>query len=127
MMTKPYPMELRQCAVRFGDAGESRHAVDERLGVSASCVIKWLAGYRQTGSVKPGKMGGHAPRKIAGPHRKWVLGQIANGGDVTHQGLADGLAARSCLSTSGRPCHYQQHHTRRIQRGSLFHLHNGHS
>jgi putative transposase len=94
MMTKPYPMELRERAVRFVDAGESRHAVAERLGVSASCVIKWLARYRQTGSVKPGKMGGHVPRKIAGPHREWVLGQIANGGDVTLQGLADGLAAR---------------------------------
>ena len=63
-------------------------------GVSASCVIKWLARYRDTGSVKPGKMGGHVARKIAGTHREWVPGQIASGGDVTLQGLADGLAAR---------------------------------
>lgn len=93
-MTKPYPMELRVRAVRFVEAGESRHAVAERLGVSASCVIKWLARYRDTGSVKPGKMGGHVARKIAGTHREWVPGQIASGGDVTLQGLADGLAAR---------------------------------
>src|SRR5882724_4830137 len=92
MMTKPYPMELRERAVRFVNAGESRHAVAGRLGVSPSCVIKWLARYRQTGSVKPGKMGGHVPRKIAGAHREWVLARIA-GGDVTLQGLADGLAA----------------------------------
>lgn len=93
-MTKPYPMELRERAVRFVEAGESRHSVAERLGVSASCVIKWLARYHETGSVRPGKMGGHVPPKIAGDHRDWVLAQIEAGGDVTLQGLADGLAAR---------------------------------
>ena len=41
-MTKPYPMELRERAVRFVEAGESRHAVAARLGISPSCVIKWL-------------------------------------------------------------------------------------
>lgn len=92
-MTKPYPMELRERAVRFVTAGESRHAVAKRLAVSPSCIIKWLARYHQTGSVKPGKIGGHVPPKIAGEHRDWVLAQIA-GGDVTLQGLADGLARR---------------------------------
>jgi transposase len=42
--------------------------------------------------VKPGKVGGHLPRKISGEHRDWVLAQIV-AGDVTLQGLADGLAA----------------------------------
>jgi putative transposase len=92
-MTKPYPMELRERAVRFVKAGESRHGVAERLGISASCVIKWMALYRKTGSVKPGKIGGHVPPKIAGADREWVLARIAEG-DVTLQGLADGLAAR---------------------------------
>jgi putative transposase len=92
-MTKPYPMELRERAVRFVNAGNSRHAVAERLGISPSCVIKWLALHRRTGSVKPGKIGGHVPLKISGAHREWVLAQIA-AGDVTLQGLADGLAKR---------------------------------
>lgn len=91
-MTKPYPMELRERAVRFVKAGETRHAVAARLGISPSCVIKWLDLFDRTGSVKPGKMGGHVPRKISGKHRDWVLAQIA-AGDVTLQGLADGLAA----------------------------------
>lgn len=93
-MTKPYPMELRERAVRFVNAGESRHAVAARLGMSVSCVVKLLDRYRKTGSVAPGKIGGHVPRKIAGEHRDWVLAQIDGGGDVTLQGLADGLAAR---------------------------------
>ena len=93
-MTKPYPMELRERAVRFVNAGESRHAVAERLGVSPSWVIKWLDRYAKTGSVRPGTIGGHVPRTIAGEYRDWVLEQIDGGGDLTLQGLADGLAAR---------------------------------
>ena len=93
-MTKPYPMEMRQRAVRFVKAGESRHAVAKRLGVSVSCVVKWLLRHDVTGSVKPGQVGGHRPRKIVGEYRDWVLGEIAAGGNVTLQGLADGLAGR---------------------------------
>jgi transposase len=50
-------MELRLRAVRFVEAGESRHAVAERLGVSVSCVIKWLQWFAKTGSVVPDKVG----------------------------------------------------------------------
>lgn len=94
MMTKAYPMELRKRAVRFVGAGQSRHAVAMRLGVSVSCVVKWLLRHKATGNVMPGKIGGHVKPKIAGEHRDWVLQQVASGGDVTLQGLADGLAER---------------------------------
>ena len=93
-MTKPYPMEMRLRAVRFVESGQSRNAVAERLGVSVSCVVKWLLRHQVTGSVKPGKIGGHVKPKISGKYRDWVLQEIAAGGDVTLQGLADGLAAR---------------------------------
>ena len=76
-------------------SGESRHAVARRLGVSVSCVVKWLLRHAATGSLKPGKVGGHRTRKIVGEHRDWVLGEIAAGGNVTLQGLADGLAKRA--------------------------------
>ncbi|MFO0992059.1 MAG: IS630 family transposase [Hyphomicrobiales bacterium] len=89
-MTKPYPREMRLRAARFVKAGQSRNAVAKRLGVSVSCVVKWLLRHEATGSVKPGLVGGHRPRKIIGEHRDWV----AAGGDVTLQDLADGLAAR---------------------------------
>jgi putative transposase len=92
-MTKPYPMELRLRAVRFVDAGQSRHAVAERLGVSVSCVIKWLQRFSKTGSVAPGKVGGHRRAKIAGAHRDWVLSQVQSN-DVTLHSLAEGLAGR---------------------------------
>lgn len=92
-MTKAYGMDLRERALRFVIAGESRHAVAERLGISPSCVIKWLARYHKTGSIKPDKMGGHVPRKIAGSDRDWVLAQVKSG-DVTLLGLTDGLGER---------------------------------
>jgi putative transposase len=94
MMTKPYPMEMRKRAVRFVEAGQSRHAVAERLGVSVACIVKWLLRHKATGSVAPGKVGGHVKPKISGTHRDWVLEQVASGGDVTLQGLTDGLAER---------------------------------
>lgn len=92
-MTKPYPMEMRVRAVRFVEAGESRHQVAARLGVSVSTVIKWLQRLSRTGSVKPGQVGGHRKPKIDGAHRDWVLAQ-AKAGDVTLHGLAEGLALR---------------------------------
>ena len=92
-MTKPYPMVLRLRAVRFVEEGQSRHGVAERLGVSVSCVIKWLQRFSKTGSVAPGKVGGHRRVKIAGEHRDWILGQV-KAGDVTLHGLAKGLATR---------------------------------
>jgi transposase len=94
MMTKPYPMEMRERAVGFVKAGQSRHAVAERLGVSVSCTVKWLLRRKATGSVKPGKIGGHVKPTISDAHRDWVLDQVAAGGDVTLQGLTDGLGRR---------------------------------
>jgi putative transposase len=95
-MTKPSSIELRELAVRFVNAGKSRDWFAARLGVSPSREIKWLDRYHMTGSVKSGRMGGNAPRKISGEHRDWVLAQIS-AGDVTHQGLADGLADRGLM------------------------------
>ena len=62
-MTKPYPMELRLRAVRFVEAGESQHSVAARLGIGVSTVIKWLQRFSRTGSVAPGKVGGHRRAK----------------------------------------------------------------
>jgi transposase len=93
-MGKPYAMELRQRAVKFVKSGQSRNAVAKRLGISVSCVVKWLQRHEATGSVRPGQMGGHVKPKISGEHRDWVLAQVAAGRDVTLQGLCDELAER---------------------------------
>ena len=100
-MTKPYPMELRERAVRFVNAGDSRHTVAERLGLSVSCVVKWMQRLGETGSVAPGKIGGHVLPKIAGANRQWLLRRIEAGG-FTLQGLADELEAEHGLKVDYR-------------------------
>lgn len=92
-MTRPYPMEMRERAVRFVAAGESRHAVAHRLGVAPSSVIKWLDRFEKTGSSAPGKIGGHRPKKIVEGYRDWLLQRIERG-DFTLQGLAGELEER---------------------------------
>ena len=89
-MTKPYPMEMRNRAVRFVEAGESRHEVAARFGIAASTVIKWLARHAETGSAAPAKMGGYRPKKIIGKYRDWLLARL-EAGAYTLEGLADEL------------------------------------
>ena len=92
-MAKPYSMDLRErVAVRVA-AGESVRAVAAALGGSPSSVVKWSQRLRATGSVSPGKMGGHRPPKIAGKHRDWLRARLAQG-DFTLRGLVAELAGR---------------------------------
>ena len=61
------------------------------MGVSTA--INWVRRFRQTGSVAPGKMGGHKPKAIAGEHRAWLLERIRER-DFTLRGLVAELAER---------------------------------
>jgi transposase len=65
-MAKPYAMDLRARAMRRVAAGASAHSVAAVLRVSVSSVVKWAQRQRRTGSVAPGKMGGHRPRRVSG-------------------------------------------------------------
>ena len=92
-MAKPYSMELRDRAVKVVLAGESRHAVAQRLGLGVSTVIRWLDRHKRTGSAAPAQLGGYRQPKIAGPHKDWLVERIGRGG-FTLQGLADELEDR---------------------------------
>jgi transposase len=79
-MGKPYSMDLRErvvSAVKTG--GMSCNRVAKQFGVGISTVINWVKRLRETGSIAPGKMGGHKPKKIAGEHRVWLLQRIKSG------------------------------------------------
>jgi transposase len=56
-------------------------------------VVKWLQRYRATGSVAPGKMGGHRKRVLE-PQRAFILKRIDRTPHLTLHGLKDELAAR---------------------------------
>jgi transposase len=92
-MGKPYSMDLRKRVVAAIKSGLSCNHAAKRFGVAISTAINWAKRVRETGSVAPGKMGGHRPRKIAGAHRVWLLERIKEG-DFTLRGLVAELAGR---------------------------------
>jgi len=93
-MGKPYSMDLRErvvAAVVSGGMSRNRAAKQFRLGIIT--VINWVKRLDETGSVAPGQMGGHKPKKLAGEHRLWLLQRIKER-DFTLRGLVAELAER---------------------------------
>ncbi len=94
-MGKPYSMDLRDRVVRAVEQdGLSRRQAAERFGVAASTAVNWIKRLRDTGSVAPGQMGGHVPKKISGEHRSWLLERCRQENGFTLQGLVRELAER---------------------------------
>lgn len=92
-MTAPLSNDLRDRVVGAVEAGESCRSVAARFGVAVSSVVKWHQRYRATGSVAPGKMGGHRKR-LLDPHRAFIAERINRTSHLTLHGLKDELAAR---------------------------------
>jgi transposase len=93
-MGKPYSIDLRErvvAAVRTGGLSCNRAA--KQFGVGVSTAINWVRRLRETGSLAPGKMGGHKPKAISGEHCLWLLQRIKDG-DFTLRGLVAELAER---------------------------------
>jgi putative transposase len=87
-------MDLRERAVRAVEVeGLSCRAAAARFGLGVSTVINWMRRMRETGSARPGRMGGHKPRKIAGDHREWLLARCREC-DFTLRGLVAELGER---------------------------------
>jgi transposase len=93
-MGKPYSMDLRERVLwAVVKGGLSCHRAAAQFGIGVNTAITWMRRWRETGSVAPGKMGGHKPKAIAGEHRTWLLQRIKTG-DFTLRGLVAELAAR---------------------------------
>jgi transposase len=93
LMTRPLSNDLRERVVAAVYGGESCRSVASRFGVAVSSVVKWWQRYRATGSVAPGKMGGHRKRVLE-PHRTFIQQRIAQTPHLTLHRLKDELAAR---------------------------------
>lgn len=78
------------------EAGESCRSVAGRFGVAVSSVVKWEQRWRATGSVAPGKMGGHR-KPVLEPHRDFILERIDQTPHLTLHGLKDELATRGVV------------------------------
>jgi transposase len=92
LMTRPLSNDLRERVVAAVLAGESCRAVAARFGVAVSSVVKWRQRFRATGSVAPGKMGGHRKRVLE-PHRAFITDRIRQTPHLTLHRLKDELAA----------------------------------
>jgi transposase len=93
-MGKPYSSDLRERVVAAVETGGlSRHQAAAQFGVGVSTAINWVRRLRETGSVAPGKMGGHKPKSISGEHREWLLARMKER-DFTLRGLVAELAER---------------------------------
>ena len=81
----------------FATPGETTHwtgvAIAEAVGVSVSSVQHiWRAhGFRETGSVAPGQMGGRKPKAIAGEYAAFLARRVRDGA-FTLRGLVAELA-----------------------------------
>jgi transposase len=91
MMTAPLSADLRTRVVASIEAGATCRSVAGRFGVSVSSVVRWSQRHRATGSVAPGKMGGHRKRRLD-PHRDFIAERIARTPHVTLHGLQEELA-----------------------------------
>ena len=92
-MTGPLSNDLRKRVVAAVLDGESCRSAASRFGVSVSSVVKWSQRYRATGSVAPGKMGGHR-KPVLEPHRTFIKERISQTPHLTLHKLKDELAAR---------------------------------
>jgi transposase len=92
-MTRPLSNDLRERVVAAVTGGESSRTVASRFGVAVSSVVKWSQRYRATGSVAPGKMGGHR-KPVLAPHRAFIMERLGQTPHLTLHALKDELAAR---------------------------------
>ena len=86
-------MDLRERVMAVIQGGVSCHVAAKRFGVSASTATRWRQRESRTGSVAPGQMGGHKPRRLIGDHRVWLVERCGKG-EFTLRGLVAELAGR---------------------------------
>jgi putative transposase len=92
-MTRPYSEDVRERALARADAGETVRSIAEALQISPSCVTKWKNLRRDTGSLSPGKIGGHKKPVLSGANADWLRKRIRSG-PFTLRKLTQELAAR---------------------------------
>jgi len=119
-MAKPYSMDLRGRAVARVTAGESTRTVAALFAISVSSIIKWGHRQRRTGSVAPGKMGGHRPRRITGEHETWLLQRVANDPDVTLRGLEEEFRPRGLAADHATVGRFLRRKGRSFKKKTLF-------
>jgi transposase len=97
-MPKPYSRDLRERVIDAVEAGASRHEAAAVFGVSPSSAIRWVARWRQTGTVAAKPMGGK--RSPLDAQKDWLLALIAAEPDLTLEEVRGRLRKRG-IAVSG--------------------------
>ena len=97
-MVAPYSGDLRERAMARLDAGESIRSIAKVLSISPSSVSRWTTRRRATGSLAPGKIGGHKRRVLSGERGDWLQARLRSA-PFTIRGLHQELAARGIKSS----------------------------
>ena len=101
-MARPYSNDLRERVVAAVESGGmSRNRAAKHFGIGISTAINWVALARRTGSVSPGKIGGHKPKTLRGEHRDWLVARCKEK-DFTLRGLVAELAQERDLKVDYR-------------------------
>ena len=95
-MARSYSLDLRERVAWFVQGGGSCHAAAAHFGVSVSFVVKLMASFRRTGSLKAKPEGGWRYSKLD-PHRAFLTGRVAEKDDITMPELAAELAERGTV------------------------------
>ncbi|CAG9534967.1 unnamed protein product [Cercopithifilaria johnstoni] len=61
---RPLPVHLRERIIQMASSGTKPCQISRQLRISHGCVSKILSRYRNTGSIRPGKIGGSKPKKL---------------------------------------------------------------
>jgi transposase len=92
-MGAPYSLDLRKRVVAAIKGGMSRNQAAKQFGIAISTSINWAKLEKETGSIRPGQMGGHKPKAISGGHADWLRRRIRES-DFTLRGLVVEFAER---------------------------------
>lgn len=83
---RPYSQDLRERFGRMLDRGVTARAAARHLEVSESVGVKWAQRRRATGSLAPGKVGGHRRPKLE-PEGEWLMALVLREKDLTLQAI----------------------------------------
>jgi transposase len=99
-MTRAYSIDLRERVVASMAGGRSARATAALFGVSVASAVKWSQRKRRTGSVAPGKVGGHR-KPVLLPERDWLHVRLAAEPDLTLRALLAELHGRGVKASYG--------------------------
>ena len=98
-MTRAYSNGLHERVVDAVICGDICSAAADRFVVSKSSVTNWMPLSRGTGSVAPGKMGGHRTFVLA-PHQESIQQHLQQTSHPTRQAIKS-KAVRGAIKATG--------------------------